>query len=123
MTSLCLYHRIINNLRVLLLICWYCHKRGKEVRLEKERAVTEAEMAAIKAKVESDPAAEYHGPMTTLAPEGAPIEDVQASLEAAQSVTPQTGQAQYAEGGSLAKSLKEENAAKESANGGPSTHA
>ena len=107
--------------QVLLLVCWYCHKRGREVRLEKERAVTEAEMSAIKAQVEKDPAAEYNGPMTTLAPEGAPIEDVQASLEPAQNVTSRPGEAHYAEGGSLAKSIKEQEAAKESTNGEAST--
>ena len=93
---------------ILLLVCWYCHKRGKEVRLEKERAVTEAEIAAIKAQVESEPPAEWHGPMTTTAPEGASIEEVRASLAPATSVVPARASMEYAEGGSLAKALKEE---------------
>lgn len=29
---------------VLLFVLWYCHKRGKEVRLENERIVTEQEI-------------------------------------------------------------------------------
>ena len=81
-------------------------------------------MAAIKAQVESDPpVAEYEGPMTTLAPEGAPISEVQESLEAAQSPAAaalMTGGAGYAEGGSLAKALKEEERERETANAGPS---
>lgn len=32
---------------VLLFVFWYCHKRGRETRLEKERASTEAQIAAM----------------------------------------------------------------------------
>ena len=93
---------------ILMLVCWYCHKRGKEVRLEKERAVTEAEMEAIKAQVEADPPAEWNERMTTIAPEGAPIEEVREGLIGAASITPSRGSMEYAEGGSLAKALKED---------------
>jgi hypothetical protein len=54
---------------------WYCHKRGREVRLEKERLLTEAEMAKMAPRVAADPPAGYRlleAPRT--APEGAPIE-------------------------------------------------
>ena len=92
---------------MLLLVCWYCHKRGREVRLEKERAVTEAEMEAIKAQVEADSPAEYNGPMTTIAPEGAPIDEVKESLEPAET-TATPGHAGYAAGGSLANAARED---------------
>ena len=95
------------GIAVLLLVCWYCYKRGREVRLEKERAVTEAEMAEIKKQVEAEPAAEWSEPMTTLAPEGASIEEVRASLAPAEAArTP--GLIEYAENGSLAQSMREE---------------
>lgn len=103
---------------VLLFVFWYCHKRGREVRLEKERLLTEAEVAAL-SKDDSNPSAsssdpptdESSPPLTTTAPAGAPIEEVQAGLhhrtddgDDAQ----EEGSAQYAEGGSLAKELKRE---------------
>ena len=94
---------------VLMLVCWYCHKRGKETRLEQERAVTEAEMAAIKAQVEADPPAEWSEHMTTTAPEGASIEEVREGLAPATSTALVTRNSmEYAEGGSLAKAMKEE---------------
>ena len=93
---------------ILMLVCWYCHKRGKETRLEKERAVTEAEMAAIKAQVEADPPAEWNEPMTTTAPEGASIEEVREGLAPATSTALVRRSMEYAEGGSLAMALKEE---------------
>lgn len=97
---------------ILMLVCWYCYKRGKEVRLENERAVTEAEMEAIKAQVEAEPPAEWNGSMTTTAPQGASIEEVRAGLAPA-SPSPPRESMEYAEGGSLAKALKEEEAKKE----------
>jgi hypothetical protein len=97
---------------VLLLVCWYCHKRGKETRLEKERAVTEAEMAEIKARVEADPPAEWNEPMTTLAPEGAPIEEVRESLAPASAASQEPLSIEYAQDGSLARALREEDEAK-----------
>lgn len=101
---------------VLLLVCWYCHKRGKEARLEKERAVTEAEMEAIQARIAADEPGEYTGPRTTTAPEGASLEEVQAGMyEAAEAA--QSGEAEYAEGGSLARSMREEKAQEEAEKG------
>ena len=97
---------------ILMLVCWYCHKRGREARLEQERAVTEAEMAYIKAQVEADPPAEWEGPLTTTAPEGATIEEVRAGLAPAVSASPARGSIDYAEGGSLAKALRNEEAKK-----------
>lgn len=35
--------KFTNRFQVLLLILWYCHKRGREVRLEKERVAMDAE--------------------------------------------------------------------------------
>ena len=97
---------------VLLLICWYCHKRGKEVRLEHERAITEAEMEAIKAQVEADAPMEWDEAMTTTAPEGAPIEEVRRGLgRAASSQEPAT--MGYAQGGSLARAMQEDERKKE----------
>lgn len=92
---------------VLLLVCWYCHKRGREARLEKERVVTEAEMEEIRKRVEAEPAAEWNEQMTTLAPENATIEEVRASLAPAYTtITP--GTAEYAEWGNLDQEAKEQ---------------
>lgn len=103
---------------VLLFVFWYCHKRGREVRLEKERLLTEAEVAALK-KADSTPSTstsdpstnETSPPLTTTAPAGASLEEVQAGMhhhpedgDEAQ----EEGGAPYAEGGSLAKELKRE---------------
>jgi hypothetical protein len=65
----------------LLFVFWYCHKRGKEVRLEKERRLTEQEEAQLDA--------EYRelipdGVHTTTAPEGASLEEVQEGMMEAQ---------------------------------------
>ena len=40
-------HLILNVSAVLLFVFWYCHKRGREIRLEKERLLTEAELEAL----------------------------------------------------------------------------
>ena len=62
---------------VLLFVFWYCHKRGREVRLEKERQLTEKEVEQL----EKDYAAMHPEDIqTTTAPEGAPIEEVQAGM-------------------------------------------
>jgi hypothetical protein len=57
---------------VLLFVFWYCHKRGREVRLEKERLMTQAEIDALAAEIAADPPADFDpaNPMT-VAPEGA----------------------------------------------------
>ncbi|KAI1616520.1 hypothetical protein EDD36DRAFT_137522 [Exophiala viscosa] len=63
---------------VLLFVFWYCHKRGREVRLEKQRKLTEEEVARLDAayKVRSP----NDMPMTT-APEGASMEEVEAGVK------------------------------------------
>lgn len=64
---------------------WYCHKRGREVRLENERLVTDAEIE----QMNEDPAAEATGKfrptetLTTTAPAGASIEDVRHGMQEA----------------------------------------
>ncbi|KAK6379379.1 hypothetical protein LTS17_006297 [Exophiala oligosperma] len=63
---------------VLLFVFWYCHKRGKEVRLEKERNLTEEEVE----KMDAEFKAEHGGAIpTTTAAAGAPIEEVKAGVE------------------------------------------
>ena len=79
---------------MLLLVFWYCHKRGREVRLEKERLLTEAEAEALNEPSSSS--------QTTTAAEGAPIDQVEAGL-AAHDEEPAT--LDYAPNGSLAKEL------------------
>jgi len=102
------------GLFVLLFVFWYCHKRGKEVRLEKERVVTEQEMEEIKQKVLSDPAwvpppGWNEGTVaTTRAPVGASVEDVTAGMgprliEAEDDVA----DGLYAPEGSLGKRMRE----------------
>ena len=64
---------------VVLLALWYCHKRGKEVRLENERLVTEAEIAKMNEEYE-----QHIRPTETLsttAPRDAPISDVRDGVE------------------------------------------
>lgn len=65
------------GLTVLLFVFWYCHKRGKEVRLEKERLLSEAEIAALERDIATDPNMQ---PPTTTAPEGASMEEVTSGM-------------------------------------------
>ena len=89
---------------VLLFVFWYCHKRGREVRLAKERLLTEQEIAALDSKVAAD------GPApTTFAPPDAPIEEVEAGMYP----EPERTEDGYAAGGSLAKELAKEKQADE----------
>ena len=103
-------HAIANPCPVLLFVFWYCHKRGRETRLEKERLLTEAEIAQLDKEVAEDPNLQTSAGPTTTAPEGAPIEEVQAGMKSAaaesekeEAEKPKTGEASYAPGGSLAK--------------------
>jgi hypothetical protein len=66
---------------VLLLVFWYCYKRGKEVRLEKERRLTEEEVARLEKEHEAATPSETP---TTTAPEGASMEDVEAGMREVQ---------------------------------------
>ncbi|KAL9009341.1 MAG: hypothetical protein Q9173_005621 [Seirophora scorigena] len=93
------------GLFVLLFVFWYCHKRGKEVRLQEERALTEKEMAELDEKL----AAENTTPRMTRAPEGADIEEVRAGMQVHEGDRPMG----YAAEGSLAKDIEREKAEKE----------
>jgi hypothetical protein len=63
------------------LVLWYCYKRGREVRLEKERQLTEEEVARL--EKEHEAATASHHP-TTTASEGAPLEEVEAGMREVQ---------------------------------------
>ncbi|KAJ5792749.1 uncharacterized protein N7503_008727 [Penicillium pulvis] len=60
---------------ILLFVLWYCHKRGREVRLENERLVTEEEIN----RMNEDPSEARIRPtetFTTTAPQGASAEEI-----------------------------------------------
>lgn len=92
---------------LLLIVFWYCHKRGKEVRLEKERQLTEQELQQLEKEwKEAHPggsdADRPRPPPGTTAPPGATIEQVKAGIieadaqkmaEIAQAREPIAGQA------------------------------
>lgn len=69
---------------VLLIVFWYCYKRGKEVRLEKERELTEQEVQELEKEYKDDnPEGKPETrqvPTTTLAPPGATMEQVKAGI-------------------------------------------
>ncbi|KAI4169142.1 MAG: hypothetical protein LQ346_008993 [Caloplaca aetnensis] len=92
------------GLFVLLFVFWYCHKRGKEVRLEKERALTEKEMAELDERLAADDTTPGQTTTTTTAPEGADIEEVRAGMQ----VHEGDGPMGYAAEGSLARELERE---------------
>ena len=95
-----------NEIAVLLFVFWYCHKRGKEVRLEKERLLTEAEIAALD---DDAPTSSSNAPPMTTAPTGAPMDQVEAGMREAEAMEQQQrGRGQYADDGSLAQELKRE---------------
>lgn len=78
-------------LLVVLLALWYCHKRGKEVRLENERLVTEAEITKMNEEYE-----QHIRPTETLnttAPRDAPISDVRDGVEQVQKLREQASAA------------------------------
>jgi hypothetical protein len=62
-------------------VFWYCYKRGREVRLEKERLLTEEEVAKLEKEYKTSSGSDIQ---TTTAPDGAPIEDVEAGVREAQ---------------------------------------
>jgi len=66
---------------ILLITLWYCHKRGREVRLQKERLLTEQEIAKLDAEYASMSVPET---LTTTAPENSPIGQVEAGVREAQ---------------------------------------
>lgn len=70
-------------LAVLLFVFWYCHKRGREVRLEKERKLTEEEVG----KLDSEYKAQHGDEVpTTTAEKGATMEQVQAGMKEVEAV-------------------------------------
>ena len=62
---------------MLLFVFWYCYKRGKEVRLEKERELTEQEVETLDVEYRSAHPGEV---FTTTADPGASAEDVKAGI-------------------------------------------
>ncbi|KAG9784934.1 hypothetical protein ABEF93_001309 [Exophiala dermatitidis] len=70
---------------VLLFVFWYCHKRGREVRLEKERQLTEEEVD----KLETEYKVHHQHPdsvPTTTASKGASMDEVKAGMEEAEAL-------------------------------------
>ena len=55
---------------------WYCHKRGREVRLAKERELTEQEVEKLEKEYR-----DAHPSTTTTADEGASIEEIKAGID------------------------------------------
>ena len=74
---------LTNTSTVLLFVFWYCHKRGKEVRLEKERQLTEQEVQNLDVEYRADHPDEVP---TTTAEKGAPMEEVQAGMKEVEAV-------------------------------------
>jgi hypothetical protein len=62
-------------------VFWYCHKRGREVRLEKERELTEQEVAQLEKEYTAMHPNEIP---TTTAAQGAAIPDVEAGIKEVQ---------------------------------------
>ena len=70
---------------LLLMVFWYCYKRGRDTRLEQERALTEQEVQQLeKDWKESQPEKSNPEPTiahtTTTAPPGATMEQVRAGI-------------------------------------------
>ena len=84
---------------------WYCHKRGREVRLEKERLFTEAEIDAL-----NEPSSSTD-PLTAETVSVAPMDQVTTGVGSPVGRQPGSG---YAPGGSLAKEMAKEANAKPS---------
>ncbi|GAD96770.1 hypothetical protein PVAR5_5435 [Paecilomyces variotii No. 5] len=67
---------------ILLFVLWYCHKRGREVRLENERIVTEEEIKKMN-EDSSDSQIRDTETLTTMAPQGADLEAVRRGVQQA----------------------------------------
>lgn len=73
---------------LLLIVFWYCHKRGREVRLEKERVLTEKEVEQLEKEWQESQKsgggfANLPAPTagsTTTAPPGASMDQVRAGI-------------------------------------------
>ena len=66
---------------MLLFVFWYCHKRGRDVRLEKERELTEHEVEQLDQEYR---AAHPDKVLTTTADPGASAEEVRAGIDEAE---------------------------------------
>ncbi|KAL3466261.1 hypothetical protein BJX64DRAFT_25206 [Aspergillus heterothallicus] len=71
---------------ILLFVLWYCHKRGREVRLENERIVTEEEIEKLNQETTdgTTPQIRSTETFTTTAAQGASIEEVRQGIKDAQ---------------------------------------
>ncbi|KAL2818869.1 hypothetical protein BJX63DRAFT_44945 [Aspergillus granulosus] len=71
---------------ILLFVLWYCHKRGREVRLENERLVTEEEIEKMNQQSSdgTTPQIRSTETLTTTAAQGASIEEVRQGIQDAQ---------------------------------------
>ena len=69
---------------VLLFVLWYCHKRGREVRLENERLVTEEEIEKLNEQSSSDERIRTTETLTTTAPQGASAAEIREGVKDAQ---------------------------------------
>ncbi|KAL3453331.1 hypothetical protein BJX65DRAFT_121128 [Aspergillus insuetus] len=71
---------------ILLFVLWYCHKRGREVRLENERLVTEEEIEKMNQESTdgTTPQIRSTETLTTTAAQGASIEEVRQGIKEAQ---------------------------------------
>jgi hypothetical protein len=65
---------------VLLFVLWYCHKRGREVRLENERLVTEEEINKLNQDA-SEGKIRPTETLTTTAPQGASTDEVRQGVK------------------------------------------
>lgn len=78
---------------VLLFVLWYCHKRGREVRLENERLVTEDEISKLN-QDSSEGKIRPTETLTTTAPQGASTDEIREGVkkvEEARASTPNIG--------------------------------
>ncbi|XHG05469.1 hypothetical protein AWENTII_008691 [Aspergillus wentii] len=70
-------------LSILLFVLWYCHKRGREVRLENERLVTEEEIGKLNEQAAEEQIRTTET-LTTTAPQGASTEQIRTGVREAQ---------------------------------------
>lgn len=78
-------------LLVVLLVLWYCHKRGREVRLENERLVTDAEVAKLNETYNHQ--IRETETLSTVAPPGASVQEVRDGIEQVQKARESASQA------------------------------
>jgi len=70
---------------LLLMVFWYCYKRGRDTRLEQERALTEQEVQQLEKDWKENQPEDSNSeptiaPTTTTAPPGATMEQVRAGI-------------------------------------------